>query len=83
MLWVVLDHVDRTGLYPGLGKPLGLNMAAADIARAAVQPGGQVLVGGYYFEVEILRFGLGYGLRLRACSTIAAPFRWTRRRCTC
>ena len=65
MLWVVLDHVDRTGLYPGLGKPLGLNMAAADAARAAVQPGGQVLVGGYYFEVEILRFGLGYGIPSR------------------
>lgn len=59
-LWVVLDHADRTGLYPGLGRPLGLNMAAADAARGALQPGGQVLVGGYFFQTEILRFSLGY-----------------------
>jgi hypothetical protein len=36
-LWVVLAHVDRTGAYPGLGKPLGLNMAAAEAARAALR----------------------------------------------
>jgi hypothetical protein len=75
MLWVVLDHVDRTGLYPGLGKPLGLNMAAADAARAALHPGGLVLVGGYYFEVEILRFSLGYGTPSRLfddCGVIPA-----------
>jgi hypothetical protein len=75
MLWVVLDHVDRTGLYPGLGKPLGLNVAAADAARAALHPGGQVLVGGYYFEVEILRFSLGYGTPSRLfddCGVIPA-----------
>ncbi|HLZ30378.1 MAG TPA: hypothetical protein VKV73_23910 [Chloroflexota bacterium] len=65
ILWVVLDHVDRTGLYPGLGKPLGLNMAAADAARAVLQPGGEVLVGGRVFEVEILRFSLGYAIPSR------------------
>jgi hypothetical protein len=59
-MWVVLAHVDRTGLYPGLGKPLGLNMAAANAARAVLPPGGQVLIGGYDYEVEILRFSLGY-----------------------
>ena len=82
MLWVVLDHVDRTGQYPGLGKPLGLNMAAADVARAAVPPGGQVLVGGYYFEVEILRFCLGYGIPSRLFDDCGAiPLK--PQRCTC
>jgi hypothetical protein len=59
-LLVVLGHVERTGEYPALGKPLGLNMAAADAARSLVSPGGTVLIGGYPFEVEVLRFGVGY-----------------------
>jgi hypothetical protein len=64
-LAVVLAHVDRTGLYPGLGKPLGLNMAAAEAARAALPAGGQVLIGGYNYEVEVLRFSLGYSVPSR------------------
>jgi hypothetical protein len=59
-LWVVLEHVDRTGQYPGFVKPLRLNMAAAEAARAALAPDGQVLVGGYAYHVEVLRFALGY-----------------------
>jgi hypothetical protein len=65
MLWVVLDHVDRTLVYPGLGKPLRINLAAADAARHVLPPGGEVLVGGYYFEAEVLRFGLGYAVPSR------------------
>jgi hypothetical protein len=60
-LAVVLDHVGRTGEYPALGKPLGSNLAGAAAARAALTPGGQVLVGGYTFEVAVLRFALGFG----------------------
>jgi hypothetical protein len=59
-LWVVLEHADRTGVYPGLGKPLGLNMAAARAASAMLPPGGEVLIGGYGFEVDVLRFALGF-----------------------
>jgi hypothetical protein len=65
MLWVVLAHVDRTGEYPALSRPLGLNMAAANAARAALPPGGQVLIGGHPWEAEVLRFSLGYGVRSR------------------
>jgi hypothetical protein len=65
MLVVVLDHVDRTGAYSGLGKPLNVNMAAAEATRAVLPPGGEVLVGGYYFEVEVLRFSLGYAVPSR------------------
>ena len=46
--------------YPGLARPLGINLAAANAARAALPPAGQVLVGGRIWEVEILRFSLGY-----------------------
>ncbi|MGI9145244.1 MAG: hypothetical protein ACR2IK_01630 [Chloroflexota bacterium] len=60
MVWVVLQHVDRTGAYPALARPLGRNLAAADAARAVLPPGGQVLVGGRVWEVEILRFSLGH-----------------------
>jgi len=60
MVWVVLQHVDRTGAYPALARPLGLNLAAANATRAVLPPGGQVLVGGRVWEVEILRFSLGY-----------------------
>ena len=60
MVWVVLQHVDRTGAYPALARPLGLNLAAADATRALLPPGSQVLVGGRVWEVEILRFSLGY-----------------------
>jgi hypothetical protein len=60
MVAVVLGHVDQTGLYPGLGRPLKLNIAAAEAARSALQPGQRVFVGGYFFEVEVLRFSLGY-----------------------
>jgi hypothetical protein len=60
MVWVVLEHVDRTGAYPALARPLSLNLAAADATRAVLPPGGQVLVGGRIWEVEILRFSLGY-----------------------
>jgi hypothetical protein len=59
-LWVVLDHVSRTATYPGSSRPLGLNEAAARAARTAVPPGGQVLIGGPVWQVEILRFALGY-----------------------
>jgi hypothetical protein len=64
-LWVELDHADQTLAYPGLGKPLRINMAAADAARQALPPAGEVLVGGYYFEAEVLRFSLGYGVPSR------------------
>jgi hypothetical protein len=60
MVWVVLQHVDRTGAYPALARPLGLNLAAADAARAALPRDGRVLVGGRVWEVEVLRFSLGY-----------------------
>jgi hypothetical protein len=60
MVWVVLQHVDRTGAYPALARPLGLNLAAASAAREMLPVGGQVLVGGRVWEVEILRFSLGY-----------------------
>src|SRR5205814_824578 len=59
-LWVVLDHVDRTGEYPALSKPLGLNMAAATAAHSVLPEGGEVLIGGYPFEVDVLRFALGF-----------------------
>ena len=59
-LWVVLAHVDRTATYPGLARPLGINEAAAGAARELVPPGGEVLIGGPAWEVEILRFALGY-----------------------
>ncbi|MDQ6670247.1 MAG: glycosyltransferase family 39 protein [Chloroflexota bacterium] len=65
-VWVVLRHVDRTGVYPGLARPLGINLAAADATRAVVPPGGQVLVGGRTWEVEILRFSLGYNVPSQA-----------------
>jgi hypothetical protein len=65
MLWVVLAHVDRTEAYPALGRPLFVNLTAADAARAALPQGGQVLVGGTPFEVEILRFSLGYSVHSR------------------
>jgi hypothetical protein len=59
-VWVVLQHIDRTGAYPGLARPLGLNLAAAEATRAALPAAGQVLIGGRFWEVEILRFSLGY-----------------------
>src|SRR5262249_13167998 len=59
-LVVVLLHVDRTGAYPALGKPLGANMAAAAGARAVLPPGGEVLICGYPFEVDVLRFAIGF-----------------------
>jgi hypothetical protein len=59
-LWTVLEHVDRTGEYPGHVRPLGSSTAAADAARTMLHSGGQVLVGGYPYHVEILRFSLGY-----------------------
>jgi hypothetical protein len=59
-LWVVLVQVDRTATYPGSSRPLGINEAAAGAARQLVPPGGQVLIGGPAWEVEILRFALGY-----------------------
>jgi hypothetical protein len=64
-LWVVLAHVDRTGAYPALSRPLGLNVAAANAARAVLPTGGQVLVGGQTFEVQVLRFSLGYAVPSR------------------
>jgi hypothetical protein len=42
-----------------------LNVAAGNATRAVLPPGGQVLVGGINFEVEVLRFGLGYGVPSR------------------
>jgi hypothetical protein len=64
-LWVVLAHVERTETYPALSRPLFVNLAAADAARAVLAPGGQVLVGGTPFDVEVLRFSLGYRIRSR------------------
>jgi hypothetical protein len=65
MVWVVLQHVDRTGMYPALARPLGLNLAAASAARAVLPPGGQVLVGGHLWEIEVLRFSLGHDVASR------------------
>ena len=59
-LWVVLGHVERTGEYPALGKPLELNMAAADAAHRVLSPNGEVFIGGYPFEVDVVRFALGF-----------------------
>jgi hypothetical protein len=59
-LWVVLDHVDRTATYPGSSRPLGVNEAAATTALSVRPAGGQVLIGGPVWEVQILRFALGY-----------------------
>jgi hypothetical protein len=64
-LWAVLANVQRTGLYPGSARPLGLNMAAAQSAVSALQPGGQILIGGPQWETEIVRFSVGYDLRPR------------------
>jgi hypothetical protein len=61
-LWVVLVHVDHTGAYPALARPLGLNVAAAEAARSRLAPGAQVLVGGHPWSAEVLRFSLGYGV---------------------
>jgi len=59
-LWVVVAQVDRTGVYPAQGRPVGLNIAAAQAAHAALPPGGRVLVGGPAWDVQALRFSLGY-----------------------
>jgi hypothetical protein len=62
-LWVVLDQVQQSGMYTGGARPLGLNMAAAQAARSAAPPGGQVRIGGQAFQVEILRFAVGHDRR--------------------
>jgi hypothetical protein len=64
-LWAVLANVQRTGSYPGSARPLGVNMAAAQAARASLQPGGQIFIGGPQWETEIVRFSVGYDLRPR------------------
>ncbi len=64
-VWVVLQHVDRTGAYPGSARPLSVNLAAADATRAVLPAGGQVLVGGRTWDVEVLRFSLGYAVPSR------------------
>jgi hypothetical protein len=61
-LRVVLDHVGDTGTYPGLARPLGLNVRAASAARNVLPVGGEVLIGGGVWEAEILRFSLGYAV---------------------
>jgi hypothetical protein len=49
----------------GYGVPLLYNLQAGQAARAAVPPGGQVLVGGPGFKVAILRFTLGFDVPTR------------------
>jgi hypothetical protein len=64
-LWVVLDHVDSSGVYPAQGRPIGLNIVAASATRAVLPPGGQVLIGGAAWEAQTLRFSLGYDVPAR------------------
>jgi hypothetical protein len=64
-LVVVLQHVDQTGVYPALARPLGLHQAAANAARAARPAGAEILVGGTVWRSEILRFSLGYAVPSR------------------
>jgi len=72
-LWVVLDHVQQTGVYPGSARPLGLNLAAADATRAILKPGEQLFIGGPPWEAEMLRFSVGHDLRphiFDECATV-------------
>lgn len=64
-LFVVLRHVDGSGEYPGLARPLGLNLAAASAIRARLSPGWQALIGGNPWQVEVLRFSLSYAVPSR------------------
>ena len=74
-LWVVLDHVNQTGVYPGSARPLGLNYTAAQTARSLLPPGGTILLGGPVWEVEVLRFSIGHDLRPQVFDDCAeAPF---------
>jgi hypothetical protein len=52
-------------VYPDIARPLGINTAAALAARAALPHGGQVLIGGRQWDVEVLRFSIGHDLRPR------------------
>jgi hypothetical protein len=75
-LVVVLQHVDRTGAFPSQARPLGLNLAAATATNAVRPPGAQVLIGGEGWQVEVLRFGLGFGTPARIfdeCDVAAIP----------
>jgi hypothetical protein len=72
-LWAVLGQVDTSGVYPAQGRPIGLNITTANATRAVLPPGGNVLIGGPAWEVEALRFSLGYDIPARTfdeCGTL-------------
>jgi hypothetical protein len=70
---VVLHGLDTFDMSAGYGVPVGYSRAAGQAARAAVPPGGVVLIGDDPHAGEVLRFGVGYGLSSRTfedCLTV-------------
>ena len=70
--------IDRASI-PASASRSGSTWRRPTRRAAALPPGGQVLVGGYYFEVEILRFSLGYGTPSRLFDDCGADSARTRR----
>jgi hypothetical protein len=64
-LWTLLSYVERVDTHLGYGVPLRFSFAAARATHAHLPPGGEVLVGGRPFDVQVLRFAIGYEIPSR------------------